>query len=119
LDEGRRVLVEDPGRSEGVRVIGVDEHVWRRTREGDEHVTVVVDLTPVRDGTGPARLLDVVEGRSEAAFKTWLAERPPGVAGGGGGRRDGRLHRVQDGGRRGAAVRRGGDGPLPRRPSRR
>jgi hypothetical protein len=24
-------------------------------------VTVVIDLTPVRDGTGPARLLDIVE----------------------------------------------------------
>ena len=26
-------------------------------------------------GTGPARLLDMVEGRSKQAFKTWLAER--------------------------------------------
>ncbi len=31
--------------------------------------------TPVRDGTGPARLLDIVEGRSKQAFKAWLAER--------------------------------------------
>src|SRR5690606_12373 len=30
---------------------------------------------PVRDGTGPSRLLDVVEGRSKKAFKDWLAER--------------------------------------------
>jgi transposase len=36
---------------------------------------VIIDLTPVRDGTGPARLLDMVEGRSKAAFKAWLAER--------------------------------------------
>ena len=30
----------------------------------------------MRDGTGPARLLDMVEGRSKQAFKTWLNERP-------------------------------------------
>ena len=28
-----------------------------------------------RDGTGPARLLDMVEGRSNQAFKYWLADR--------------------------------------------
>lgn len=39
-------------------------------------MTVIIDLTPVREGTGPARLLDMVEGRSKAAFKTWLADRP-------------------------------------------
>jgi transposase len=37
---------------------------------------VIIDLTPVRDGTGPARLLDMVEGRSKQAFKAWLNERP-------------------------------------------
>ena len=37
---------------------------------------MIIDLTPIRDGTGPSRLLDMVEGRSKAAFKTWLAERP-------------------------------------------
>ena len=37
---------------------------------------MVIDLTPIRDGTGPARLLDMVEGRSKQAFKTWLAARP-------------------------------------------
>ena len=76
LAEGRRVLIEDPGRFDGVRVIGVDEHVWRHTRRGDKYVTVIIDLTPVRDKTGPARLLDMVEGRSKHAFKTWLADRP-------------------------------------------
>ena len=76
LAEGKRVLIEDPGRFDGVKVIGVDEHVWRHTRRGDKYVTVIIDLTPVRDGTGPARLLDMVEGRSKQVFKTWLAERP-------------------------------------------
>ena len=76
LAEGKRILIEDPGRFDGVRVIGVDEHVWRHTRRGDKYVTVIIDLTPVRDKTGPARLLDMVEGRSKQAFKTWLADRP-------------------------------------------
>jgi Transposase len=83
LAEGRWVLIEDPARFDGVRVLGVDEHVWRHTRRGDKYVTVIIDLTPIRDGTGPARLLDMVEGRSKQAFKTWLAARPPrpGVTG--------------------------------------
>ena len=76
LAEGRRVLIGDPARFEGVKVVGVDEHVWRHTRKGEKYVTVIIDLTPIRDDTGPARLLDMVEGRSKAAFKTWLAERP-------------------------------------------
>jgi transposase len=76
LAEGQRVLIDDPGRFDGVRVIGVDEHVWRHTRRGDKYVTVIIDLTAVRDGTGPARLLDMVEGRSKQAFQHWLADRP-------------------------------------------
>ncbi|MDT3318146.1 ISL3 family transposase [Microbacterium sp. KSW4-11] len=75
LAEGRRVLIDDDKRFDGVKVIGVDEHVWRHTRRGDKYVTVIIDLTPIRDGTGPARLLDMVEGRSKQAFKTWLTER--------------------------------------------
>jgi transposase len=76
LAEGKRVLIGDPGRFDGVQVIGVDEHAWRHTRRGDKYVTVIIDLTPIRDGTGPARLLDMVEGRSKQAFKAWLADRP-------------------------------------------
>jgi transposase len=49
--------------------------VWRHTRRGDKYVTVIIDLTGIRDGTGPARLLDMVEGRSKQAFKSWLADR--------------------------------------------
>jgi len=37
---------------------------------------VIIDLTGIRDGTGPAWLLDMVEGRSKQAFTTWLAARP-------------------------------------------
>jgi transposase len=76
LAEGKRVLIDDEQRLDGVRVIGVDEHVWRHTRRGDKYVTVIIDLTPIRDGTGPARLLDMVAGRSKQVFKTWLAARP-------------------------------------------
>lgn len=75
LAEGKRVLINDPHRLDGVQVLGVDEHCWRHTRKGDKFVTVIIDLTPVRDGTGPARLLDMVEGRSKKVFKTWLDER--------------------------------------------
>ena len=77
LEEGRRRLISDPGRFDGVEVLGVDEHVWRHTRRGDKYVTVIIDLTPVADRSGPARLLDMVEGRSKAAFAAWLARRPP------------------------------------------
>ena len=75
LAEGKRVLIDEATRFDGVRVLGVDEHVWRHTRRGDKYVTVIIDLTPIRDGTGPARLLDMVEGRSKAVFKAWLAQQ--------------------------------------------
>ena len=76
LAEGARLLINDPARCEGVRVIGVDEHVWRHTPYGDKYVTVILDVTPVRDRRGPSRLLDMVPGRSKQVFKTWLASRP-------------------------------------------
>ena len=49
--------------------------MWRHTRRGDRYVTVMIDLTPVRDRSGPARLLDVVPGRSKTVLKTWLSQR--------------------------------------------
>ena len=49
--------------------------MWRHTRRGDRYVTVIIDLTPVRDRSGPARLLDVVPGRSKTVLKTWLSQR--------------------------------------------
>ena len=76
LGEGQRILTGDPDRFEGVCVIGVDEHVWRHTPDGDKYVTVILDLTPIRDRRGPSRLLDMVPGRSKQVFKTWLASRP-------------------------------------------
>ncbi|MDX2377596.1 ISL3 family transposase [Microbacterium sp. LRZ72] len=76
LAEGRRRLVDDLDRFDNVTTIGVDEHVWRHTRFGDKYVTVIIDLTPAREKTGPARLLDMVPGRSKQVFKQWLAARP-------------------------------------------
>ncbi len=75
LAEGQRVLISDLARFDGVKVLGVDEHVWRHTRTGDKYVTVIVDLTAIREGSGTARLLDMIPGRSKAVFKTWMSER--------------------------------------------
>ena len=72
LAAGHDLLIADPARLDGVRVLGVDEHAWRHTRRGDKFVTVIIDLTPVRDGTGPSRLLDMAPGRSKAVLKSWL-----------------------------------------------
>jgi transposase len=67
----------DTTRLDAVAVIGVDEHRWAHTRgaAGEGFVTVIVDLTGVVAGTGRARLLDLVPGRSAAAMSGWLAER--------------------------------------------
>ena len=88
LTNAQATLLDDPHRFDGVEVLGVDDspralrsraggtpYVWHHTKQGDRYVTVVIDLTPVRDRSGPARLLDVVPGRSKKVFKTWLAAR--------------------------------------------
>ncbi|MGP5039748.1 ISL3 family transposase, partial [Corynebacterium variabile] len=67
----------DPTRLDRVRILGVDEHKWKHVR-GDGSpgfVTVIVDLTPLVDGVGSARLLDMVPGRSADAFGDWLDAR--------------------------------------------
>lgn len=76
IAEGRRRLIDDAARFDGVTAIGVDEHVWCHTRLSEKYITVTIDLTPVREKTGPARLLDMVEGRSKAVFKQWLVGWP-------------------------------------------
>lgn len=79
MDATQMILTADTTRLDGVKVIGVDEHRWSHTRRRGEdgYVTVIIDLTPVLDGTGRARLLDLVPGRSAAALKTWLADQTP------------------------------------------
>ena len=69
LAEGARLLINDPDRFEGVRVIGVDEHVWRHTPYGDKYVTVVLDLTPIRDRRGPCRALGHGPGPIQAGLQ--------------------------------------------------
>ncbi len=62
------------GRLAGVKTLGVDEHIWRpsRQRSTDRAVPAMVDLTRDADGRLHARLLDVVPGRSGTAYADWL-----------------------------------------------
>ncbi|WFP16182.1 ISL3 family transposase [Citricoccus muralis] len=78
LEAGRELFINDPARFDGVHVVGVDEHCWRHTGGGSHYVTVIIDLTPIRDGTGASRLLDMVPGRSKKVFKTWLDDQTKG-----------------------------------------
>lgn len=71
-------LADDPARFDGVTVLGVDEHIWHhapRPGKGPKELTGMVDLTRDKDGKTQARLLDLVPGRSGAAYADWLAER--------------------------------------------
>ena len=68
------LLLEQADRFSSVRAIGVDEHVWRHGAFGDRYVTVIVDLTPRCDGR-PARLLDMVPGRSAQVLREWMQAR--------------------------------------------
>ena len=78
LEATRSLVYDDPAHLAGVRVLGVDEHCWSHVRGPGREVfaTVLVDLTPVIDQSGPARLLDVKPGRSARVLKDWLEERP-------------------------------------------
>jgi transposase len=76
LDEGRRVLISDPARFDGVTSSACTSTCGGTPGRGDKYVTVIIDLTTVQAGTGPARLLDMVEGRTKQVFATWLAGRP-------------------------------------------
>lgn len=64
LAAAEELFFNDPTRLDEVTTIGVDEHVWRRTRFGATFVTVVIGLTPTRTNTGTSRLLAVVDTRS-------------------------------------------------------
>lgn len=69
-------MVADEQRLTGVSGVGVDEHAWQHPNRlrGTQWATGIVDITPGR----PARLLDVVPGRSGASYADWLARRDPG-----------------------------------------
>ena len=68
--------VEDPTRLEGVEAIGLDETAFAAASatRATSFVTSIVDLTRRR---GPARLLDVVAGRSASALVGWVTNRHP------------------------------------------
>lgn len=76
----RTLVYDNPHHLDGVRILGVDEHVWKHVHKPGQPsnlVTVLVDLTPLVDGHGPARLLDMRPGRSAEVLRTWLKERTP------------------------------------------
>ena len=66
-------LLEQPDRLGAVSAVGVDETAYLRATgtHPTEFATGIADLSPGR----PARLLDVVEGRSGTILAGWLAER--------------------------------------------
>ena len=81
VDACRQLVYDNPSHLDGVRILGVDEHVWKHIRKPGQPsnlVTILVDLTPLADGRGPARLLDIRPGRSADVLRTWLQERDPG-----------------------------------------
>ena len=43
---------------------------------GDRYATVIYNLTPIGDRSGPSRVLDMIPGRSMRVFRTWLASQP-------------------------------------------
>ena len=70
-------LVDDPARLAGVAALGVDETAYlaATSTHGTEFATGLVDLT--RPPGTPARLLDVVPGRSGGVLSSWLRARDP------------------------------------------
>ncbi len=76
-------MAADPARFAGVTDLGVDEHIWHHVStkpeadggRGPKELTGMVDLTRDAAGAVHARLLDLVPGRSGAAYAGWLAER--------------------------------------------
>ena len=76
-------LAADESRFDGVTTLGVDEHIWHHTStkpqdqggRGPKELTGMVDLTRDAKGKVRARLLDLVPGRTGAAYADWLKAR--------------------------------------------
>jgi transposase len=66
-------LIDDPARLDAPRAIGVDETAFLRAtgQHPTKYATGIADLTPGQ----PARLLEVVDGRSGVVLASWLGER--------------------------------------------
>ena len=73
VSERGKPLVDDPTRLDGVSAVGVDETAFLRATGTHPtlYATGIADLSPGR----PARLLDVVPGRSGRVLGSWLAAR--------------------------------------------
>jgi transposase len=76
-------MANDESRFAGVTALGVDEHVWHHVStkpiedggRGPKELTGMVDLSRDSKGKTRARLLDLVPGRSGAAYAQWLQAR--------------------------------------------
>jgi transposase len=76
-------MADDETRFEGVTALGVDEHVWHHVStkpieqggRGPKELTGMVDLSRDSMGKTRARLLDLVPGRTGAAYAGWLKQR--------------------------------------------
>ncbi|WP_244975041.1 transposase [Mycobacterium heckeshornense] len=66
-------LIDDPARLDAPRAIGVDETAFLRAtgQHPTKYATGIADLTPGQ----PARLLEVVDGRSGVVLASWPGER--------------------------------------------
>ncbi len=78
-----QAMADDDARFDGVSALGVDEHVWHHVStkpiedggRGPKELTGMVDLSRDSKGKTRARLLDLVPGRSGAAYAGWLTAR--------------------------------------------
>ena len=79
-------MAADETRFAHVKALGVDEHIWHHVStkpieaggRGPKELTGMVDLTRDQHGRVRARLLDLVSGRSGAAYAEWLKARSQG-----------------------------------------
>lgn len=66
-----------------VRCLAVDEHCWRHKRRDkkgcyqERFNTVIYDITGPTDGTGPAVIIAIEQGRSQKAFARWIRRQEP------------------------------------------
>ncbi|GGO79163.1 transposase [Nocardioides deserti] len=78
-----QAMADDETRFEKVVALGVDEHIWHHVSakpieaggRGPKELTGTVDLTRDQQGRLRARLLDLVPGRTGAAYADWLTAR--------------------------------------------
>lgn len=71
LAAGAELLIDSADRLDGVTTVGVDEHVWRHTRNGDNYVTVIIDLTPTRTRTGPSPASTAASRPASRSYGRW------------------------------------------------